>query len=107
MTRRKSENIKLTMPVSESRDHIQGPPTAPVILLEYGDYECPYCAQAYIIIKEAQERLGSKLRFVFRNFPVTNLACRCYIQYSKDDQISDVLNFGAIEKKDDYVVTST
>ncbi|MFL6342262.1 MAG: hypothetical protein ACJ71J_16620 [Nitrososphaeraceae archaeon] len=32
---------------------------------------------------------------------------RCYIQYSKDDQISDVLNFGAIEKKDDYVVTST
>lgn len=65
MTRRKSENIKLTMLVSESRDHIQGPVTAPVTLLEYGDFECPYCAQAYIIIKEAQERLGSNLRFVF------------------------------------------
>src|ERR1051325_6100500 len=78
MTRRKSENIKLVMPISESRDHIQGPTTAPVTLLEYGDYECPYCAQAYIIIKEAQERLGSKLRFVFRNFPVTNVSSHAY-----------------------------
>jgi len=57
---------------------IQGPPTASVTLLEYGDYECPYCAQAYIIIKEAQERLGSKLRFVFRNFPVTNVRPHVY-----------------------------
>jgi protein-disulfide isomerase len=78
MTRRKSENMKLTMPVNESRDHIQGPASAPVTLLEYGDYECPYCAQTYIIIKEAQERLGSKLRFVFRNFPVTNVRPHAY-----------------------------
>jgi protein-disulfide isomerase len=78
MTRGKSENMKLTMPVSEDRDHIQGPATAPVTLLEYGDYECPYCAQAYIIIKEIQERLGSKLRFVFRNFPVTKVRPHAY-----------------------------
>lgn len=78
MTRRKPENIKLTMPVSESRDHIQGPANAPVTLLEYGDYECPYCAQAYIIIKEAQELLGSKLRFVFRNFPVIKIRPHAY-----------------------------
>jgi protein-disulfide isomerase len=58
---------KLTLPVSE-RDHIQGSNTAPITLVEYGDYECPYCAQAYLIIKEVQERLGNKLRFVFRNF---------------------------------------
>ena len=70
MTKRKGEAVKLTLPVSE-RDHIQGPQTAPVTLVEYGDYECPYCAQAYMITKEVQERLGSKLRFVFRNFPVT------------------------------------
>jgi protein-disulfide isomerase len=61
------------MPVSETSDHIQGAATAHVTLVEYGDYECPYCAQAYVIIKEAQERLGSKLRFVFRNFPVTKV----------------------------------
>lgn len=78
MTKRKSENIKLTLPVSEARDHIQGPTTAPVTLVEYGDFECPYCAQTYIIIKEIQERLGSKLRFVFRNFPVTKIRQRAY-----------------------------
>lgn len=78
MTKRKAENIKLTLPVSESRDHIQGPVNAPVTLVEYGDYECPYCAQAYMIIKEVQERLGSKLRFVFRNFPLTKVRPHAY-----------------------------
>ena len=63
---------KLTLPVSQ-RDHAQGPATAPVTLVEYGDYECPYCGQAYPIIKNIQERLGDKLRFVFRNFPVTQV----------------------------------
>jgi protein-disulfide isomerase len=77
-TKGKSKNIKLTMPVSESRDHIQGSANAAVTLVEYGDYECPYCAQAYIIIKEAQERLGTKLRFVFRNFPVTKVRPHAY-----------------------------
>jgi protein-disulfide isomerase len=79
MTRRKAEeNTKLSLPVSESRDHIQGFANAPVTLVEYGDYECPYCAQAYLITKEIQERLGSKLRFVFRNFPVTKVRPHAY-----------------------------
>ena len=78
MTKRKAENIKPTLPVSESRDHIQGPVNAPVTLVEYGDYECPYCAQAYLITKEIQERLGDKLRFVFRNFPVTKIRPHAY-----------------------------
>jgi protein-disulfide isomerase len=69
----KAATTKLTLPVSE-RDHTQGPYTAaPVTLVEYGDYECPYCGQAYPIIKNIQERFGVKLRFVFRNFPVTQV----------------------------------
>jgi protein-disulfide isomerase len=42
-----------------------------VTLLEYGDYECPYCGAAYSIIKDVQARMGDRLRFVFRNFPIT------------------------------------
>jgi protein-disulfide isomerase len=60
----------LTLPVSEERDHVQGPADAPVTLVEYGDYECPYCGAAYPIIKEVQARIGKRLRFVFRNFPI-------------------------------------
>ena len=61
----------LTMPVNKERDHIQGPADAAVTLVEYGDYECPYCGAAYPIIKEVQARMGKRLRFAFRNFPIT------------------------------------
>ena len=61
----------LTIPVSQDRDHIQGPEAAAVTLVQYGDYECPYCGAAYPIIKEVQARMGERLRFVFRNFPIT------------------------------------
>ncbi len=54
-------------------DHAQGPEDAPVTLVEYGDYECPYCAQAYPIVKAVQARMGERLRFVFRNFPLTRV----------------------------------
>ena len=61
----------LTLPVA-GRDHIQGPINAPILLLEYGDYECPYCGSTYPIIKAIQERLGERLCFAFRNFPLVN-----------------------------------
>jgi protein-disulfide isomerase len=61
----------LTVPVSEDRDHIQGPADAAVTVVEYGDYECPYCGAAYPIVKALQSRMGESLRFVFRNFPIT------------------------------------
>ena len=61
----------LTMPVSDDRDHIQGSADAAVTLVEYGDYECPYCGAAYPIVKEVQARMGERLRFVFRNFPIS------------------------------------
>ena len=61
----------LTLPVSDDRDHIEGPADAEVTLVEYADYECPYCGAAYPIIKEVQARMGDRLRFVFRNFPIS------------------------------------
>jgi protein-disulfide isomerase len=61
----------ITLPVAK-RDHIQGPIDASIMLVEYGDYECPYCGQAYPIIKAIQERLGERLCFAFRNFPLIN-----------------------------------
>src|SRR2546421_1382433 len=67
---KESGTASLTLPVSQ-RDHQQGPEDAPVTLVEYGDYECPYCGEAYPIAKEIQRRLGDRLRFVFRNFPLT------------------------------------
>src|ERR1051326_4417197 len=62
----------LTIPVGP-HDHIQGPATAPVTLLEYGDYECPYCGAAFYIIKQVQRRLEGALRYVFRYFPLVTL----------------------------------
>lgn len=63
---------KLTLPDPE-RDHIQGPPTATLMLLEYGDFQCPYCGAAYPIVKEVQKLLDGRLCFAFRNFPLTNI----------------------------------
>ena len=66
---RDHEQPRLTPAVS-IRDHVEGGNDAIVTLVEYGDYECPYCGRAYPIVKKIQERLGSQLRFVFRNFPL-------------------------------------
>ncbi len=62
---------KLVLPI-EGRDHIQGPIDAPLALVEYGDYQCPYCGAAYPMVQAVQERLGDRLCFVFRNFPLVN-----------------------------------
>ena len=63
---------RLTAPVSPERDHIRGPQDAPVTLVEYGDFECPYCGAAYEILKQIEQEMGSQLRFVFRHFPITS-----------------------------------
>jgi protein-disulfide isomerase len=63
---------QLKRPVS-AEDHVQGPESAPVTLVEYGDYECPHCAQAHPIVKRLQKRFGDSLRFVFRNFPLREM----------------------------------
>src|ERR687889_1113964 len=53
-----------------TRDHARGPMDAPVTLVKYGDYECPYCGEAHPVLKELQERVGEQVRFVFRHFPL-------------------------------------
>ncbi|MDB6068669.1 MAG: Periplasmic thiol:disulfide interchange protein DsbA [Pedosphaera sp.] len=63
---------KLTVPVAD-RDHIQGPIDAPMKLLEYGDYECPFCGATYPVVKAIQGNLRDDLCFAFRNFPLTNM----------------------------------
>jgi protein-disulfide isomerase len=60
----------LTPPVSD-RDHVQGSAHAKVTLVEYGDYECPYCGSAHPIVKQLQDEMGTQMRFVFRNFPLS------------------------------------
>lgn len=62
----------LVLPVGD-RDHAQGSANAPVTLVEYGDFECPYCGQAYPIVKAVQKTLGKRLRFIFRNFPLSEM----------------------------------
>jgi len=62
----------LAVPVTTA-DHSAGSATAPVTLVEYGDFECPHCRRAHPIVQEVRRRLGARLRFVFRNFPLTNV----------------------------------
>jgi protein-disulfide isomerase len=62
----------LTKPVTEA-DHIQGPESAPATLVEYGDFECPHCGRAFPVIEEVRKRMGSRLRFVYRHFPLTEI----------------------------------
>src|SRR6266550_2538932 len=59
----------LTPPVG-ARDHVQGPADARVTLVEYGDFECPFCGAAYPELKRVLRELGPKVRFVFRHFPL-------------------------------------
>jgi protein-disulfide isomerase len=73
MTQARMIRARLAVPVSEERDHIRGPRSAPVTLVEYGDYECPYCGKAYYVLKELEQRAGNLMRFVFRNFPLTTV----------------------------------
>src|SRR5436190_22180409 len=67
------EAHKLVVPVDHGRDHIQEDTQDILTLVEYGDYQCPFCGAAYPEVKKVQKELGSKLRFVFRNFTLTNV----------------------------------
>jgi Na+/H+ antiporter NhaA len=65
--------IDLTAPVDPERDHLRGPPDAPVSVVEYGDFECPYCGQAEAVVRELLGRFGNDVTYVFRHLPLTDV----------------------------------
>src|SRR5215208_287464 len=68
-----SKSKKLTVPVNIGSDHIRGSINAPLTIVEYGDYECPYTGMAYPIIKEIMRQYDERIYFVFRNFPLNDI----------------------------------
>ena len=65
-------SARLRIPVGPE-DHAQGPASAPVTLVEYGDLECPHCARAFPMVERVRAAMGDELRFVFRHFPLTEV----------------------------------
>jgi len=63
-------------------DHAQGPENAPVTLVEYGDYQCPYCADVHSMIQSIAKTMGANLRFVFRHMPLNEM--HPYAQYAAE-----------------------
>jgi protein-disulfide isomerase len=63
---------RLTVPIS-ARDHVRGPATAPVTLVEYGDFECPFCGAAYGSVNQLIQIIGDRMRFAYRHFPLTQI----------------------------------
>lgn len=62
----------LTQPITE-RDHSEGSPHASVTLVEYGDFECPQCGRAFLLVEDLRKRMGERLKFVYRHFPLSEI----------------------------------
>ena len=67
------ELTDLSDDVDPERDHVRGPESAPVTLVEYGDYECPYCGHAEVVIRELLDEFGDELRYVWRHLPLNDV----------------------------------
>jgi Na+/H+ antiporter NhaA len=65
--------IDLADPVDPDRDHVRGSEDAPVTLVEYADFECPYCGMAEPIVRDLVATYGADLRYVFRHLPLTDV----------------------------------
>lgn len=72
-------------------DHVDGPADAPVTLIEYGDYECPYCVKAFPVIERVRQKFSGKLRFVFRHIPKSG--------HAFDKQAAEASEFAAAQGK--------
>ena len=67
----RTRGSQLAIPVSK-KDHLAGDLSAPLVLVEYGDFECTHCGDAYEMIKDVQKEFEDKLLFVFRHFPLAD-----------------------------------
>ena len=76
---RAEEIVDLALPVDRERDHVRGPEDAPVTLVEYGDFECPYCGRAEPILRDLVADFGDELRFVFRDLPLSDVHPRAQL----------------------------
>jgi protein-disulfide isomerase len=63
----------LLLPIRPLVDHAHGPEDAPYTLVEYGDYECPDCGRLYVILRDLQNDIASRLRVVFRHYPLSGI----------------------------------
>jgi Na+/H+ antiporter NhaA len=79
ISRTAEDILDLADDVDPSRDHIRGPDDAPVTLLEYGDFECPYCGQAESTIRELLAEAGSDVRYVWRHLPLGDVHPRAQL----------------------------
>ena len=66
------DSPRLTVPIGPE-DHTSGPPTARVTLVEYGDYECPFCGMAHPVVKQLLRLLEDDMLFAFRHFPLSQI----------------------------------
>jgi protein-disulfide isomerase len=81
----------LKVPVT-ANDHAQGDESAPITLVEYGDYQCPHCGHAHPIVQRVQKHFGKRLRFVFRNFPLNEI-------HPEAESAAETAEFAAAHKK--------
>ena len=71
--RHRGRHARSSDDVDPERDHVRGPDAAPVTLVEYGDYECPYCGRAEVVIRELLDSFGDDLRYVWRHLPLNDV----------------------------------
>ena len=67
-----SASLRLLLPI-RSEDHGHGSEDAPFTLVEYGDYECPDCGRLYMVLRDLQKDIASRLRVVFRHYPLSGI----------------------------------
>ena len=71
--------VDLAADVDMARDHVRGPADAPVTIVEYGDFECPFCSRAEPVLRELLAEFGDDLRYVFRHLPLTDVHPRAQV----------------------------